>query len=170
LTFFSPRKRTTHWQSDRRPDGTSAAYVRSAVPKTGDKQKAKANNNMKANLIRKTTLIDLCALTSSPAVLFAGKAAKTMEERGMIKSVDTKPPEIVVIDKQTKSEGTFKWSDQTKFTEQGKTVSVNALKAGLPVQITYTSRSGTPMLERVKISPVKAQKHSSLSRFFHPKS
>ena len=125
---------------------------------------------MKTNLIRKTTLIALCALTLSPAALFAGKAAKTTEESGIIKSVDTKTHEIVVTDKKTKSEGTFKWNDQTAFTEQGKTVSVNALKAGLPVQIAYTSRSGTPMLERVRISPVKAQKHSSLSRFIHHKS
>ena len=122
------------------------------------------------NLIRKTTLVALCALALSPAALFAGNAPKTAEKRGLIKLVDNNAQQIVVTDQKTKADGTFKWNDQTKFTEHAKTVSASALKAGLPVHITYAPSSGTPMLERVKLSPDKEQKHSSLSPSSHKKS
>ena len=127
---------------------------------------------MKINLnrIHRTTLASLCALALGPAALFAGSVPKTAEARGIIKSVDTKTHQIVVTDKKTKAEGTFKWSDQTKFTEHGKNGSANALKAGVPAQISYAPSSGTPLLECVKLLPAKEQKHSSGSRFFHQKS
>ena len=127
---------------------------------------------MKTNLslIRKTALVTLCALALSPAALFAGNAPKSAEERGLIKAVDNNGQQIVVTDQKTKADGTFKWNDQTKFTEHTKTVSASALKAGLPVHITYAPSSGTPMLERVKLSPDKEQKHSSLSPSSHKKS
>ena len=122
------------------------------------------------NLIRKTALIALCALALSPAAMFAGNAPKTTEERGLIKSVDNNGQQIVVTDQKTKADGTFKWNDQTKFIEHGKAVSATALKAGLPVHITYAPSSGTRMLECVKLSPDKGQKHSSLSPSPHKKS
>lgn len=120
---------------------------------------------MKTKLnIRKTALVALCALALSPAALFAGNASKTAEERGSIKSVDTKTHQVVVTDQKTKAEGTFNWNDQTKFTKHDKTVNASALKEGLRVHLTYASSSGTPMLERVKLSPAKAQTHAALSR------
>jgi len=121
------------------------------------------------NLIRKTALAAWCALALSPAAMFAADAPKSAEERGLIKAVDNNGQQIVVTDQKTKADGTFKWNDQTKFIEHGKSVSATALQAGLPVHITYAPSSGTPMLKRVKLAPVKAQKHSSVSRSAHPK-
>ena len=127
---------------------------------------------MKTNLslIRKTALVALCALALSPAAMFAADAPKSAEERGIIKAVDNNGQQIVVTDQKTKADGTFKWNDQTKFIEHGTPVSATALKAGLPVHITYAPSSGTPMLKRVKLSPDKEQKHSSLSPSSHKKS
>jgi hypothetical protein len=107
---------------------------------------------------RKTTLLALCALALSPAALFAGNALKTAEQRGIIKSVDSHARQIILTDQKTKADRVFHWNDQTKFTEQAKTVSASALTAGLPVHITYAPGSGTPLLERVQISAVKEPK------------
>jgi hypothetical protein len=108
-----------------------------------------------SHLIRKTAAVALCALALSPAALFAGDAPKSAEAHGLIKSVDNNAHQLVVTDPKTKADGTFKWNDQTKFTEQAKTVSASALKAGLPVHLTYTTSSGASLLERVKISTGK---------------
>lgn len=120
--------------------------------------------------IRRTTLAALCALALSPAALFAGNAPKSTEGRGVIKSVDNSAHQIVVNDHKTKVDGTFRWNDQTKFIEHGKTVSASALKERMTVRLSYAPSSGTPMLKRVKLSPDKEQKHSSLSRSSHKKS
>jgi hypothetical protein len=119
--------------------------------------------------ISKLARVALCALALSPAALFAGNAIKTSEERGIIKSVDPSIHQIVVTDQKTKADGTFQWNDQTKFTEGDKTVNASALKEGLPVRITYLASSGTPRLQRVKLSPQKGQTHASASSSSHPK-
>lgn len=115
---------------------------------------------MKTNfsLVRKAAFVTMCAAVLSPAALFAGNVLKTAEEHGLIKSVDVKTHQLVVTDQKTKAEGTFQWNDQTKFIEHGKPVSATALKAGLPVNITYAAGSGTPMLERVQIPADKEPK------------
>lgn len=126
---------------------------------------------MKTNLslIRKAAFVTLCAVALSPAALFAGNALKTAEEHGLIKSVDSQTHQLVVTDQKTKADGTFQWNDLTKFTEHAKTVSASALKAGLPVRITYAASSGTPMLERVQISAGKEHKPAGAPAT-HPKS
>lgn len=112
--------------------------------------------------LRKATFIALCALALGPVALFANNT-KTAEERGIIKSVDNKTHQLVVTDQKTKSAVTFQWNDQTKFTEQSKTVSASALKEGMAVHLTYAPGSGTPTLERVTIAAGKAHKHSAAS-------
>lgn len=124
---------------------------------------------MKTNLIRKTTLVAWCALALSPAALFAGNAPKIVEERGLIKLVDNNAHQIVVTDQNSKADGTFKWNDQTRFSEQAKTVTASALKVGLPVHLTYTPGAGVPLLERVQISVGKQHK-SAAAPASHPKS
>ena len=126
---------------------------------------------MKTNLnhLRKTTLIALCALALSPAALFAGNAPKTAEARGLIKLVDTSGQQLVVTDQKTKADTTFKWNDQTRFIEHRKTVSASALKAGMPVSLSYVANSGTPTLERVRLSPKKEPGHASVSHSSHQK-
>lgn len=123
--------------------------------------------DMKTNLsrIRTATLLAVCVLALSPVAMFA----KATEERGRIKAVDNTAHQIVVTDQKTKADVTFKWNAQTKFIEQGKAVKATALKAGVPVHLTYAPSSGTPTLERVKLSPDIGQKYSPLSRSGQPK-
>lgn len=122
------------------------------------------------NLIHKTTLIALCALALSPAAILAADASKPGQAHGLIKAVDNQGQQLVVTDQKTKAESTFKWNDQTKFTEHGKSVSSKALKPGLLVQLTYAPSAVLPVLERVKLSPPKGQKHSSISRLLRKSS
>jgi hypothetical protein len=117
---------------------------------------------MKTNLslIRKVACVTLCTLALSPAAMFAVNAPMTKApvakvEDGIIKSVDSKAHQLVVTDVKTKTDETFLWNDHTKFTESAKDASAAALKSGLPVHLTYTPGSGTPILERVQISPAK---------------
>jgi len=119
--------------------------------------------------IRKTALVALCALALSPAALFAGNASKSAEERGIIKSVDSQIHQIVVTDQQTKADRTFKWNDQTKFTEHGKAVTAAQLKAGEHVRFGYAPGSGTPLLQHVALWPQKDQSHASASAPSHRK-
>lgn len=102
--------------------------------------------------------------------MFAADAPKLSEELGVIKSVDNNGHQIVVTDHKTKADATYKWNDQTKFMEHGKTVTANALKAGMTAHLTYTANTGTPLLERVKLSPAKEQRHSSLPHHIQPTS
>ena len=88
----------------------------------------------------------------------------------MIKSVDDSGHQIVVTNHKTKADVTYKWNDQTKFMEHGKTVTATALKAGMAAHLTYTANTGTPLLERVKLSPTKEQRHSSLPHRIQPTS
>lgn len=127
---------------------------------------------MKTNLtrVRKTALAAWCAIALSPVALFATNAPKAVREHGRIKAVDNQSQQLVVTDQKTKAEGTFKWNDQTKLIEHGKSVSASALKGGVPIQITFAPSPGIPVLERVTLSPAKRQKHSSLSRLFPKKS
>jgi hypothetical protein len=109
----------------------------------------------------KAALAALCLLILSPAVLFAGNSPKTAKERGIIKSVDNSALQIVVTDHKTKTEGTFRWNDQTKFTEHHQTVNAGALKEGLPVYFTYVANSDPATLKCVRLEPTKKQTHAA---------
>jgi hypothetical protein len=113
------------------------------------------------NLIRKTTLVALCAVALSPAAMFAANTPRSSEERGLIKLVDNNAQQIVVADRKTKADGTFKWNHQTKFIGHGKAVSASALKEGERVHLTYTPGGDTPILKSVQIAPAKTEKHSA---------
>jgi hypothetical protein len=119
--------------------------------------------------IRRTALVALCALALSPAALFAENTPKTAEEYGVIKSVDNNSHQIVVTDKKAGTEGTFRWNDQTKFTEQDRTVNATALKEGMPVHLTYVAGAGPALLERVKLEPQKTPTRASVSHSTHKK-
>ena len=125
---------------------------------------------MKTNInIRKTALAALCALALSPAALFAGNASKSAEERGIIKSMDNQAHQIVVTDQQTRADRTFKWNDQTKFTEHGKAVTAADLKAGEHVRLSYVPSAGMPTLQHVALWAQKEQSHASASAPSHRK-
>jgi hypothetical protein len=114
---------------------------------------------MKLNThIHKTAVAALCVLVLSPALVFAGDAAKPAEGRGIIKSVDTSAHTLVVTEHKKNTEQTFQWNDQTKFSERDKSASASALKAGERVHLTYTPGGGTPVLQSVHIAPAKTEK------------
>jgi Cu/Ag efflux protein CusF len=126
---------------------------------------------MKAQLtITQFTLAALCALALTPAAGFAGSATKTAKEYGIIKSVDANSHQMVIADHKTKKDETFQWNDRTKFAEHGKTAGASALKAGVPVRVIYQPGPGTPVLERVTLTPRKEQQHASTSLSSHANS
>jgi hypothetical protein len=125
---------------------------------------------MKTKLnLRQAALVALCAFALSPAALLAGNTPKTAEESGTIKSVDSHKHQIVVANHKTKTEGTFQWNDQTRFTAHDRTVNAGALKEGLPVQLSYVKDSGTAQLLSVKLMPQKALSHPSAAPSSQPK-
>ena len=107
------------------------------------------------HFLGKTALAFACALAFSQAALFAAKAHKTAEERGIIKSVDNAAHQIVVADQKTKAEKTFQWDDSTQFSEHRKKASSSTLETGMAVRISYAPSSGTPVMQRVALSPGK---------------
>jgi hypothetical protein len=123
---------------------------------------------MKMNLKTALVLVGALALCSAP--LFAANAHKSAKEKGIIKQVDSATHQIVVSNQKAKTEGTFQWNAQTKFTENGKTVNADALKAGMRVHLAYIAGTATPMLEVVKLSTDKGGRHASMSHSSHRKS
>jgi len=123
---------------------------------------------MKTKLnLPKTALAALCAIALSSTPLFAGNKVKTAEEQGIIKSVDANSHYLVITDQKTKTEKSFQWNDQTKFTGHDKIMSVSSLLPGTAIRLAYEPGTGTPMLKAVKLSPAKVQTHSSASTSKH---
>jgi hypothetical protein len=107
--------------------------------------------------IHKTVLAGLCTLVLSPALLFAADTAKPLDGHGIIKTVDLNTHQMVVTEPKKKSDQTFQWNEQTKFSEQKQSASASALKAGEHIQFTYAT--GTPpVLQAVQIAPAKTAK------------
>lgn len=111
--------------------------------------------------LRITTVIALYALALSlalsPVALFAAEA-RPQGERGTIKSVDAEAHTLVVTDRLDNREHKFKWNDQTKFNERGKTATAADLKAGERVRVTYMGSGDLPTLQRVQIAPARTEK------------
>ena len=117
---------------------------------------------MKLNThIYQAVVTALCALSLSPALVFAGGTPKPLNESGIIKSVDTKTHMLVVTEHKNHVAQKFQWNDQTKFSERDKSASASALKEGERVRLTYTTGGGTPTLQAVHIAPLKTEKHSA---------
>ena len=111
--------------------------------------------------LHKTVVTALCALSLSPALVFAGGTPKPLKEGGIIKSVDMKAHTLVVAELKNHVEQKFQWNDQTKFSERDKSVSAGALKEGERVHLTYAAGGSTPTLQTVHIAPLKTEKHSA---------
>ena len=117
---------------------------------------------MKLNTqVHKTAVTALCVLALSPALVFAAGTPKPAGERGIIKSVDMDAHTLMVTERKTNSEQKFQWNDKTKFSERNKHTSASALKEGERVQLKYVPGGNTPVLQRVRITPARAEKHSA---------
>jgi hypothetical protein len=110
--------------------------------------------------IPKTFTVALCILALSPALVFAGGAAKTSagEERGLIKAVDMNAHTLIISEHRNQVQRTFSWNDQTKFTEHNKIAGADALRAGEHVRFTYTPGGARSVLLTMRITPAKAGK------------
>jgi hypothetical protein len=143
------------------------ARVHPNTPAEGDKNK-KPRTDMKTRFnINNIALIVLCVLALSPAALFAKNTTKTAVEHGIIKSVDNSNQQLVVTDHKTKTDRTFQWNDQTKFTEHGKMTSASDLKAGEHLKITYEPGKGTIIC--ASATQAKSGKHSHAYASTHTK-
>lgn len=113
---------------------------------------------MKLNsYLSKSVLGALCALSLLPAVVWGANPARPVEKHAIVKSVDAAKHQVVLTDTAKRSVGTFLWSDQTKFTEEGKSVTAALLKEGATVDVLYAPVStGTPVLQQVKFVAAKA--------------
>ena len=118
-----------------------------------------------SNYLKIATLAGLCALASGSTTVLAEashKASKDTdrlhEERGTIKSVDLNDHIVVVEDRKDSSEHKFSWNDETKFTLRGKPAGAPELKPGERIRLSYKSGGDTPMIERARIAPSKAEK------------
>lgn len=111
--------------------------------------------------IHRKAIAALCILSLSPALVFAGSAAKPSEERGIIKSVDMESHKLVVTERKKGAEQKFQWNEQTKFIERDKSASASALKQGGHVRLSYTPGGATPVLQSVHITPAKTVKHTA---------
>jgi Cu/Ag efflux protein CusF len=117
---------------------------------------------MKLNThIYKKAVTALCILSLSPALVFAADGPKPIEERGIIKSVDLDTHTLVVTGHKNNSEQKFQWTDQTKFSTRRKNTSASALKEGERVHLTYTPGGDSPVLQAVRITPARTEKHSA---------
>jgi hypothetical protein len=106
---------------------------------------------------QKIAPIALLVVGLGPALAFGAGTPKTHHQHGIIKSVDMAAQKMVVSESKNK-EHTFQWNDQTKFREQSKSTSANALKEGEHVRFSYKPGGETPLLQRVEISGTSAKR------------
>lgn len=108
----------------------------------------------------RAALASVCIVALSPADLMAGNQ-NSLEEKGMIKSVDPKAHILVVSEHKTK-EHKFQWNDSTKFTRDGKAVAASSLSSNEHIQLTYQPGGNPPLIKAATLSPAGHSKaHAS---------
>ena len=118
----------------------------------------------------KSSTVALCALIFVWAGVFAGDSPKPREERGTITEVNMNQHQLAVVDHKDKSIHHFQWNDKTRFTEHGKSVASASLKDGETARLAYAPGGDTPLAQQVRLTPAKAQKHTSAHQHMAPKS
>jgi hypothetical protein len=126
--------------------------------------------SMKTNInLRKTAWVVLCAIALSPAALSAKDTSKLAMERGTLKSVDNQHQQLVITDQKTKTDRTFQWNEQTRFTLQGKATSASGLKAGEHIVVNYARGNEPATLVSASAKPAKTSGHLHANAKTHPK-
>ncbi len=97
----------------------------------------------------------------------AAGSQKLQTEQGTIKSVDQEHHSLVLTEHKGKTEHTFQWNAQTRFTEGGKAASATDLKAGEHALLSYEAGKGVATMKTVSLTPAKSgkqpQSHSPYS-------
>lgn len=112
----------------------------------------------------KTTALALGVLCLGLAGATAADSPKLQTQRGFIQSVDQEHRSLVLAGHKGKTDHTFQWNEQTRFTEGNKAVSPADLKAGEHALLGYEVQHGIAILKSVKVTPANAdQQHASRS-------
>jgi len=111
--------------------------------------------NTKSNMLKALALA-LGVLYLGLAGARADDASRLRTERGTIKSVDQEHRSLVLTGHKAKTEHTFQWNDQTKFTEGSKAASATDLKAGEHALIHYEAGKGVATMKSISLTPANA--------------
>jgi len=102
-------------------------------------------------MITKSRITKVACAICLLGMTVTGVYAAASQERGVVKSVNTSTHTLTLTGAAGKSDQTFTWSDTTKFTENGKSVSAAMVKPGAHVRIAFVPGGTSPRLESVTV-------------------